>query len=833
MSFIPESYPINDSHKRGGGLQVVDSVLYFSPNSTRVLTHIPTPHTATDNSLKNPFLPAPNKSGHYAFDTVNASDYQSPLWWTPQFEWAAFIHRFATFEGPILGILNQYKVHEKEEKGFGMPLHQVRGWSGLERDLSFAIVILAKCSGTSLLLPVLPSIFGYKRFFKTEQEALQSIKRSREWFALWIGAFCYVVFAMEAKNKLHPHSMSWEDILISSGCHPVWIEGILASGCLEASAERSGVLLCLERDRHCIHFFLNNNVPVWYKWNDQPEYAAYGPTNEQRKTILDSPPEIANPKFPWVDFFAKRELENQRTESLETQEQKQRRLNRLRQPPQASGRVFEWVQDESETWIRQPVAKRFNLSTLEFYDESCIRYDSFRNEFDCCEMFNVGKDSTECFTEDELRTFECVDKVNESFSNPYETPVDTSMLDDTLPPQAASFSTVDALESHIQSFCSLQYGFTGPLPNIHPIQSFDIAAQKNFLKLLGIEWTEERAEVFNRGSTAAVRTFLDLLASKNFSRISKDEWDLSLEHRQTMHLNARLKMIRKLVAVDKIYYMFLLPDNNNWHITTTCASHALMVCRLDCSYNSRDVAMYMVNQGMPFHTMQASKTLSRAPPSTITTALRTPQRDQHHVFTPKDFEVFCARLLVYTRQSSRAARAALKRGGYVWRACNRVAFSIILDGPVVWSTDPDEYILAVDPTSGIEYVDEKLTEKELELFCGMYNCSTGRGLQVAKRSWYPFVGSFENSGQDYGMWTENSENVFKIFCDNMPTRQPLPISKWTKQLKKGSTQLRKILAASNEVADKLIEDVFVAWERVESCDAILYASLRVSFSLHV
>ncbi|KAF4612404.1 hypothetical protein D9613_004290 [Agrocybe pediades] len=709
MSFIPKHHAMHESRKQDGRLQAVEPNLYYSPNSTRDLILPRSP-------ISNPFLPTPNKDGCYVFDAIKASDYYSPLWWSPQFEWAAFIPRHPILEGPILGTLHRsHKLYHHETQGFAMPRQRMLRWSLLERDLSLAIVILAKHSGTSLLLPVLPSIFGFKRFFKTKEEALHGIERSRQWFSIWIGAFCYVVSAVMAKSKLQPGFVSWEQALVQSGCHHVWIEGVLASGCLERSLDRAGTLLCLEHDEHRIDFFLDNNVPVWYKWDESTKFSAYGPTNHQRDAFLKAP---------------------------------------RGQPP---------------------------------WDE---------------EMFNMPHpESKESFTEDDLDPW--LDDCSASFSNPYDNPVEPSALDEP-PLHAISFTSIDTLESFINETCSLQFGFTGPLPKSHPVQSYDIAAQKNFLKLLGIQWTETRADVFTRGSIASVHHFLESLASKQFSSIPEDEWDLSRTHRQTMYLNSRLATIRRLVGEDnKVYYMFVLPDDNNWHITTTWATHALMICRLDHSYDSRDLAMYLMNQGTPFHTMQSAKTLTRAPPSSITTALQTPRREKDYVFTLKDHEIFSERLLTYTKLSSRAARAGLKRGGYVWRTCNRIAFSFVLDGPVVWSTDKDEYILAVDTSTGDEYIDEKLTDKELELFCGMYECLTGHGLQVARKSWYPFAVIFENSGQDYGMWTENSENIFKIVSDNVPRRQPLSTLQWNKQLK-GSKQLKRILLASNEVADRLL-----------------------------
>ncbi|KAF9563698.1 hypothetical protein CPC08DRAFT_816433 [Agrocybe pediades] len=791
MSFIPKHYAMDDAQKQGGRLQAVESQLYYSPNSTRTLSHIPPPHVTHDRPMKNPFLPTPDERGRYAFESIKVSDYHSPLWWSSQFEWAAFIPRHSVFKGPIFGTIKHspdlQELYHHETHGFGMQPLQMHEWNDLAEDLSLAIVTLAKHSGTSLLLPVLPSIFGYRNFFDTGQEALHNIERSREWFSLWIGALCYVVAAVNAKTKLQPDSNSWEEILVQRGCHRLWIEGTTIN------------IVSI--------FFLDNNVPVWYKWNDALKHLSFGPTNDQQESFLKEPssPPVQQP--PWVEFFAKRALENQRTESLETLEQKQRRHSRMLQLPMSTANVFEWVQDESDTWKRKSVSKTVNRSTLELYGSSCVRYDPFRNEFDCCRMFDPGTESSRTivrtmasFTGEDVRTYQCINNLPSTFSNPYGNSV---KFDDSPSPHLTSLPNIDTLESHIRTICALHFGFTGPPPNAHPAQPFDISAQKNFLKLLGIQWTEKRAEIFKKGSMASMHDFLDSLAAKRFSSIRQDEWDLSREHRATMHLNIRLKTIRKLAAGTKIYYMFLLPDDGDWHITTTYAAHALMLCRLAHQYNSQDLAMYMLNQGMPFHTMQSAKSLPRAPPSSVTSALHTPRREKDHIFTVKDYQVFSERLKAYTAQSPRAARAALKRGGYTWRSCTHVLFSTVLDGPMVWSTDHDEYICAIDINTGIEYIDDKLTDKELELFCGMYICSTGRGSQIAKKSWFPLAFTFENSGLDYGFWTENSENIFKIVSDNVAKRQPISLSLWASRLK-GSKQLKILLASSNEAAAKLI-----------------------------
>ncbi|KAF9439550.1 hypothetical protein P691DRAFT_635241, partial [Macrolepiota fuliginosa MF-IS2] len=94
-------------------------------------------------------------------------------------------------------------------------------------------------------------------------------------------------------------------------------------------------------------------------------------------------------------------------------------------------------------------------------------------------------------------------------------------------------------------------------------------------------------------------------------------------------------------------------------------------------------------------------------------------------------------------------------GGYVWHIASKyISFSEVVRGP--WGIcDVTNKMFRVEDSNGIKYVDDDLTDDELEILCGVYRMFTGVGRDVAKLSWYPL--GFEGSGEDFGRWTPRNE----------------------------------------------------------------------------
>lgn len=172
--------------------------------------------------------------------------------------------------------------------------------------------------------------------------------------------------------------------------------------------------------------------------------------------------------------------------------------------------------------------------------------------------------------------------------------------------------------------------------------------------------------------------------------------------------------------------MFDFKDRSTvkWKLTVKTASHALLVCRLDSQLDESDLSYYLLQNGIPFHTLQLSSTLSRSPISRHP-PLVIPFRPAEYVYTWQDYDAFREQCLVILDQPR--SRAALLRGYFPWRlAINDISFSSVISGPSGWSTEPNEMLVVDLPETGEEYIDDKLTDIELQSLTGTYNASTSK-----------------------------------------------------------------------------------------------------------
>ncbi|KAF8805256.1 hypothetical protein BYT27DRAFT_7297597 [Phlegmacium glaucopus] len=274
--------------------------------------------------------------------------------------------------------------------------------------------------------------------------------------------------------------------------------------------------------------------------------------------------------------------------------------------------------------------------------------------------------------------------------------------------------------------------------------------------------------------------------------ILADEWDLSRENRQSIFFSTRLKAVR-CVSQDLFMFDFKTYSTVQWKLTVKMPAHALLVCRLDSQLDESGLAYYLLENGIPFHTLQLSTTLSRSPISTHP-PLIIPFRSANYVFTWKDYKAFRQQCHVIIKQAR--GRTALLRGYYPWRV----------------AINPEEMLVVKLLETGEEFIDDKLTDIELNLLCGMYSASTS---QQASLSWYPPTIKFEQSGRNPGRWTEVEETKFLVWhrrqmeegssnADGIE-RGPLPASKWKNSLR-GSSDIHHALLCINKEARRVIAD---------------------------
>ncbi|KAF7292793.1 hypothetical protein MIND_01178000 [Mycena indigotica] len=105
-----------------------------------------------------------------------------------------------------------------------------------------------------------------------------------------------------------------------------------------------------------------------------------------------------------VDFLARRQRANERTEARESPEKKKSRLQREAHaagggPPgrNASARVFIWEDtNNDEVFIRRPINRDFAIDSWDTFSPNQRIYDSFSNQWDLCPQIPASEDPA-CF----------------------------------------------------------------------------------------------------------------------------------------------------------------------------------------------------------------------------------------------------------------------------------------------------------------------------------------------------------------------------------------------------------------------------------------------------
>ncbi|KDR79919.1 hypothetical protein GALMADRAFT_136496 [Galerina marginata CBS 339.88] len=881
---------LSDTDKKGGRVQIINGDIYYSPNSCREITHIPSPdHHDVEGVTVNIFNPS-GLSPDVSF--FKLADYQNPRWWNMQFGWVAFTPRNPEFTGPVLAPL--YRIPQAREldfvegEGYGLPTEILHDWCGIEDDIKHMVMVLRKLTGP-IVLPAYPEAFGYRARHKSRKTAIISFQRSRDWFVLWIAAMSYRIAIAESKKDARIDLpwialADWYKHLVVTGCRESWLDGLTVSPMVRdfsSQTERAGTFVSLHKLQNdsrwpSVQWLCNFKIDVWYlwklEWASMTKLASLAPLDYQLQSIAtgspsnrpistqeaDYTPLAAEPEQPrehkakylptWHEWLAEREAANAQLSRVETKKRRDERLAREKYPGIKTARVFKWIPNDDDVRVRTIVHSQLNEDTLKSYERGHIRYDAFRNEWDCYEEMGPGggyNDNDNDDSEDD-------DHIAQEAGFPYmdmgqrdeeeyigneegwahrgktlqidhegvlEDPVTISEQED---PQGGSSD----LEGYILEILRLRYGYTGLMPVRNDYPPMDIKAQKVFMKFIGLAWKEEHTNTFEKPNIRAANDFTLRLGTNGI--IADDEWDLARSHRESVLLLPRFACIRRLTVnlgkdksgnnKIKTWYMFDLGEKRTkpWMFTVTTASHALMICRLDKSYNDVDLACFCLSNGTPFKTMQLSTTLTRAPYSTDSTSTII-SRGHGYSFIIDDFVTYekrCTEFLTTNRRS----RAACMMGGIPWRVAGdgdvHVKWSIVLNGPCGWSPNPQEFILAIEDVTNLEYMDDALTEAEIAKICGRYDCFTGNGMQIAKPSWYPHPDAFNGSGFDYGYWTELCEVHIRSWrwkathpiatnSPDKPLRGPMNVIHWVSNLK-GSSNMRKAGLRMTKLAEKII-----------------------------
>ncbi|KAF8055372.1 hypothetical protein FPV67DRAFT_1680475 [Lyophyllum atratum] len=812
-----------------------------------------------------------------------AEIYHQPRWWTQSFGWVSFTPTLPHYTGPLLSRLARVPTdldmysENGRELGYMIPESMQESWSRLESYLAYATALITKEYTLAAVRPFSPWALGYLKGRYSRSRAVALAVQSRNWFSLWMGLASYLIAEAESLSE-QGAIRTWPELLLSHNFEQTWIDALRSSTICDFSSAplRAGVFITLRatktsEPRPAVDWFCERNVPVWYRWGSDeirdPSCSDFAPPyNVLQEVATYLCPELSTPRLlhaepintvssqsseptlsrdepveqvdaprqrEYIAWFANRAERKKAHLLTETAKDRQTRLNRERCPPTVSAKVFVWEPSFAEPtkWVRVPVYRDAREETLGEYGAAQCRYDSFYNEWDCCEEFGPadneddganylyldGQNELDVDASDELDDWsQSPDPPHMTFSGPRALtpplqpaqildaePIDLPQshpirIDALFKQQPTPLSEAEAWEQEVLEILFLHYGYTPPLPMPSTFPApLSEADRKKLIRLLGLSWKECKGHVSTLSVAGFVKTYMDGLVTGACP--SDDKCDFNAHSRVSLMSSRRLKFLRIVNIADekgRPLYMFDFRHGSKapWKLTLTTAADALMVCRLDPQLSEYELARYLLARGIPFHTLLLSELaprVPREPPPPCVLPVRSPDS----VFSRKDYDAYVKQRSSIIGQPR--ARAALLQGGFIWRICvSTISFDSVIQGPTGWNPIPGTMFTARDPRTNEIFIDDKLTDVELNLIAGTYMCYTGLGTQLAARSWYPLVSTFEAGGEDYGRWNVYREDGFLMRLDeiNNPgrpegSRGPLTAKKW-RDLMRGMKEMR-------------------------------------------
>jgi hypothetical protein len=539
---------------------------------------------------------------------------------------------------------------------------------------------------------------------------------------------------------------------------------------------------------------------------------------------------------PWLKFFEGCDVRNKEKLAKETEKQRQIRLSREKQPPSKKVDVFlwDWSNEDPQQLVRTRVTRREGEDILSSYSNSQLVYDSFSNAWDACEYMGQHDDD-----DDDESMFSDGVAPPSAGATLSLTPISSVVADDkgtserveheafccdrisllyAMPPSErfkklflsyTSDSKLDLTQDSfdILGYLAFHYGFVSPLP-LQPDSVVDLKDWEENIKNIGLDINKNAPSV---DLAAPIVKFLQ--GFRLASGPSEELWDLRPGNRRRVDPECSRQIFSK--QNDNLFFLNRPSLRNEpscpWIIALTTAADALFVYRLliERDFSALSLAYILIDEGIRFLTLQNLSPLSV--PSSIRTARTViPICFKDYSFSMSDYHSYVqerARLL-----SSPRGRAALLQGGIIGRiAKEHLGHDSAALGPSSAVTAYRQGFSFTD-SAGTMYWDDKLTDDEILIICGLYRCYTGKtlslylyshlfidiftgnGSQMADVSWWPTpvhcIMHWDNhnaNGYNWGHWTEWDEIWYqqrvKDILSGHKTGTPFTQSTWRSKLK--------------------------------------------------
>jgi hypothetical protein len=433
-------------------------------------------------------------------------------------------------------------------------------------------------------------------------------------------------------------------------------------------------------------------------------------------------------------FFENRRVRNERLKARETVRERQARESREMNPPVKSTKVFLWTRLESGEYRRESFYQAENGMNLRDYGKKQKVYDAFSNEWDCCYEFGpVSQDDVDDTDSDE--DFLAMPPPSDAAGDQalgIETPVTDPLVPAASQPAPVADRSFTVARSAIIPFdwqdfetSKLLYeflGFVAPLPL--PAQPSSINKNGHSLLSTVVGLQRNDSEFFTSPVASFALEFIECLNTLKTPKNSS--WDLATGNRMSID-GSELFRRMSVIGNEEKWYVFDFKEAATvpWMVALPNAVDALYVCRMDhtggLQITDFEVARELLYHGIRFSTLLPVPSL----PLCTTPAITLPVRLPGYKFTVDDYYAYEQQRAALL-SDPRVARAALLRGGIVWRlAVATLSFDDVLEGPTTAATLQRRGIIVRTNDNSVDLCDDGLSQLELDIICGLYHCLTG------------------------------------------------------------------------------------------------------------
>lgn len=663
----------------------------------------------------------------------------------------------------------------------------ILGWARLEKNIKDAVELLLSHEHVPAISWIVPSSLGCTGSFRRVRDLRASFIHSKNWFSLFMGALSYAIAVSISHRQegFYDDMPHWFSFLNEREYSQIWLSGIRSSivATFDSSVDRTGVFVQLcqrHREQFSVDWLCGFGVPVWYPWGTREAQASLADAHlarfaplphqlQENSTFLTTNPspqplpttepqtQAFDCKFflsllslliyiyfhlgaasftvipSWKAFFEKRRVRNERLKARETPKERQSRESREKKPPVKRTKVFMWTRTESGEYRRESFYQAENGMHLDAYGKNQKVYDAFSNEWDCCYEFGQlsSSDVDDEDIDDNFVMMPTPSAAAEDQALGPDTPLANPLAPSTSQPAPAvdrSFSVTRPAEISFDwhEFETSQilfefYGFVTPLP-LPTKPSLLSKNESTFLStVVGLHRND--SEFFTSSAAPFAVEFLRFLDTSKTPK--NTSWDLASGNRMSIVGSELFRRMRVIDNGEERWYVFDFKEAATvpWMVALPNVVDALYVCRLDhtggLQITDFEVARELLNHGIQFSTLLPVKPL---PPS-VAPAITVPVRLPGYEFTEDDYYAYEQQRAALL-SDPRIARAALLRGGIVWRlAVATLSFDDVLEGPTTAATLQRRGI--VIRTSDGDLCDDGLSQLELDIICGLHHCLTG------------------------------------------------------------------------------------------------------------